>query len=171
MKPQKKKEIAQDSRDEILATIVSKVRNLLGVSPSEELDHQMPLVAMGLDDVASKQLVRQLEARLDLQLSPTLLFRYPTIDTLSEHLLDQKVGDSVGIAGRPDDVYPAKQVLNHRNLDDHAKYCLKLSSKFLMRVFSFKSLVFNTHRKMPSLPPLILIKDMIFLHFFFVSQR
>ena len=102
VKPRAENEVVKVSRDEILAAVVDEVRNLLATSPSEELDHHMSLMEMGIDSLVSTQLVRQLEARLDLRLSPTLLFSYPTIDALTEHLIDQ-------MAGRLDDDSSAKQ--------------------------------------------------------------
>ena len=48
---------------------------------------------MGLDSLATTQLVRGLSEGLDVQVSPTVLFNYPTIDALSEHLAGLLVAD------------------------------------------------------------------------------
>ena len=77
------------SRDKIMSTVIAEVRNLLAAAPSEELDHLMPLMEAGLDSLASTQLVKQLESGLDLKLSSTLMFTYPTIDSLTEYLFNQ----------------------------------------------------------------------------------
>ena len=73
----------------ILSEVSSAVLSLLDQGSDQELDVQAPLMEMGLDSLAATQLVRQLSTDLGVQLSPTLLFDYPTVDTLSAHLASE----------------------------------------------------------------------------------
>ena len=61
------------------------VRSILGVdvSPDE------PLMAAGLDSLGAVELKNALEGRMGMQLPGTLVFDYPTVAALSEHLHSQ----------------------------------------------------------------------------------
>jgi len=61
------------------------VRSIIGqdVSPDE------PLMAAGLDSLGAVELKNALEGRMGLQLPGTLVFDYPTVSALSEHLHSQ----------------------------------------------------------------------------------
>ena len=61
---------------------------------SSEVDVQAPLMELGLDSLATTQLVRQLGTSLSVQLPPTLLFDYPTVDALSDHLVSEVWADN-----------------------------------------------------------------------------
>jgi acyl carrier protein len=66
--------------------VETAVRGLLGDDDVGTIDPQAPLMEMGLDSLASTELVRELSVRFELQLSETLLFNYPTVDALSAHV-------------------------------------------------------------------------------------
>ena len=81
---------AGQSLEQIQATITAQVtsalQDLLGADTDEDLDLQAPLVEMGMDSLASVQLVRELGENLGVQLEPTLLEEHPTAAALSGHL-------------------------------------------------------------------------------------
>ena len=81
------KQAPQDNTKlEIVQTITRVVRSLLGVDGGKQIDVGFPLMEMGLDSLASTDLVRQLSQELEIELPPTLLFDYPTVIELSNHL-------------------------------------------------------------------------------------
>jgi acyl carrier protein len=65
--------------------MADRIGEALSVSP-DELDVHAPFSEHGLDSVAALQLTGELETLLGKQLSATLVYEYPTIATLSEHL-------------------------------------------------------------------------------------
>jgi 3-oxoacyl-(acyl-carrier-protein) synthase/acyl carrier protein len=76
-----------EARRQILAEVTEAVENLLGEEvPQEGVDISAPLMDMGLDSLAGTQLMRQMNDSLGVDLSPTLLFDYPTMNALSDHL-------------------------------------------------------------------------------------
>jgi acyl carrier protein len=70
---------------EIQEWIVSYVANLLEVEP-EELDITIPFDRYGLDSSAAIGLTGDLQELLGCELDPTLLYDYPTVESLVQHL-------------------------------------------------------------------------------------
>ncbi len=73
------------SKEDIEDWISDYLANLLEVSP-DELDPDVPFDRYGLDSSAAIGLTGELEEWLGLEIEPTLLYDYPTVDTLAEHL-------------------------------------------------------------------------------------
>jgi acyl carrier protein len=65
--------------------IASYIAKLLDVSP-EQVDVQMSFERYGLDSSAVVSLIGDLEHWLKIDLSPALLFDYPTIEELARYL-------------------------------------------------------------------------------------
>ena len=76
-----------DVRLQVHSEVKTAVRELLGDDGSSTVDinTQAPLMEMGLDSLAATQLGRQLSEDFDGDMSPTLLFDYPTIEALTDH--------------------------------------------------------------------------------------
>ena len=70
----------------VRAQVVERVKALLDGDTDEAMDLQAPLMEMGLDSLATTQLVRQLGEDLGVTIAPTLLFDYPTVAALSGYL-------------------------------------------------------------------------------------
>ena len=70
---------------EIQAWIVSYLANMLDVNP-EEVDVKIPFERYGLDSSAAVGLTGDLEDWLGREIDPTLLYDYPTIEGLVQHL-------------------------------------------------------------------------------------
>jgi acyl carrier protein len=73
---------------EIQAWIVSYLAQLLEVDP-EELNVTIPFDRYGLDSSVAVGLTGDLEDWLETKLDPTLLYDYPTIKALSQHLAEE----------------------------------------------------------------------------------
>ncbi len=73
------------SAAEISGWLVPRLAGELGV-PATEIDTSRPFAYYGLDSVRAVQLTAELESWLGRELSPTLVYEYPTIDALSRHL-------------------------------------------------------------------------------------
>lgn len=73
------------SKDEIQTWIVSYLSDLLEVDP-EEVDITIPFDRYGLDASAAIGLTGELEDWLGSQVDPTLLYDYPTVEGLVQHL-------------------------------------------------------------------------------------
>lgn len=83
----------QDSSDrsrtqaEIQAWIVSYLAQLLEVN-SDDIDIATPFDRYGLDSSAAVGMTGDLEDWLNIELEPTLVYDYPTIKALTQHLAE-----------------------------------------------------------------------------------
>lgn len=84
---------AQRERRELLAAglvdLVAKVLRL----PRGEVGPRERLFDLGVDSLLAIELKKRLETALDLRLSPTLLFDYPSVDALTRYLLDEALAE------------------------------------------------------------------------------
>ncbi|MBU7586761.1 MAG: acyl carrier protein [Nostoc sp. TH1S01] len=74
--------------EKIQAWLTSHLAELLGVEVAE-IDIQAPLDSYGLDSAQGMLLVAKGGEFLGFQLSPLLLWHYPTIDLLSQRLAEE----------------------------------------------------------------------------------
>ncbi|MGL5796529.1 MAG: acyl carrier protein [Waterburya sp.] len=75
------------SKLDLQTWIVNYVAELLEVEP-EKIDVTIAFDRYGLDSSAAVGLAGDLEDWLERELDPTLLYDYPTIESLSEHLVE-----------------------------------------------------------------------------------
>ncbi len=73
------------SPEEIQAWLVSYLANLLNVT-NEEVDVKIPFERYGLDSSAAVGLTGDLEDWLGHEIEPTLLYDYPTIESLAKYV-------------------------------------------------------------------------------------
>lgn len=73
------------SFESITSWLRHRLAELMGCD-LEEIDVEEPFAAYGLASRQALGLVAELEQRLDTELSETLLFRYPTISAVADHL-------------------------------------------------------------------------------------
>lgn len=71
--------------DQIETWLVTQLAERLNVGP-DEIDTQSPFESYALESADALILLDQLETELGRTLSPTILWNYPTIESLSEHL-------------------------------------------------------------------------------------
>jgi acyl carrier protein len=74
------------SQADIVDWLVLQLADQVGLEPSD-IDIQKPCSEYGLDSIAGVSIAGDLEVWLDLQLSPTLLWDYPSITQVSQYLM------------------------------------------------------------------------------------
>ncbi|MEO8152056.1 MAG: SDR family NAD(P)-dependent oxidoreductase [Rhizobacter sp.] len=75
----------------VAAFVRERALRALGVDLARAVDPRTPLGELGLDSLLAVELRNTLGAALGQSLPATLLFDYPTIDTLTEYLLDEVI--------------------------------------------------------------------------------
>ena len=73
------------TNDEIKEWVVDYLADLLETEP-EDIDITVPFDRYGLDSSAAVGLTGELEDWLGEEVSPTLLYDYPTVESLVNHL-------------------------------------------------------------------------------------
>ena len=74
-----------NNQDNIQSWLVTRIAQKLGISP-QEIDVREPFASYGLDSLQAVSLSAELEDWLGIKLSPTLVYDYPTIETLATYL-------------------------------------------------------------------------------------
>ncbi|TXC66097.1 SDR family NAD(P)-dependent oxidoreductase [Piscinibacter aquaticus] len=74
-------------RPMLLALVRERALRALGMDPGRAVDPRTPLGDLGLDSLLAVELRNTLGSALGQSLPATLLFDYPTIDALTDHLL------------------------------------------------------------------------------------
>jgi acyl transferase domain-containing protein/SAM-dependent methyltransferase/acyl carrier protein len=88
-------ELAEEERDAALVGwLRAKVGEVLGQA-GEKLDAKQPLSEAGLDSLMALELRSWLGEQTGLKLAATLLFDYPTLETLGAYLASQMKGEAV----------------------------------------------------------------------------
>jgi acyl carrier protein len=86
-------DVPEGRRRPTVATFVREhALRALGVDPSRAVDPRTPLGDLGLDSLLAVELRNTLGRALGQSLPATLLFDYPTLDTLTDYLLDEVLG-------------------------------------------------------------------------------
>jgi acyl carrier protein len=79
--------VTAGERIEVLTTFVrERAASVLGVDPSTGPDLRRPLNELGLDSLMAVELCNTLGRAIGHHLPPTLLFDYPTLDSLIRHI-------------------------------------------------------------------------------------
>jgi len=81
------RECAPEGRRELLADHVGALASaVMGLPPSEILDPAAGFFQLGMDSLMSVTLARGLSASLGTELTPAVVFDYPTVEALTDHL-------------------------------------------------------------------------------------
>ncbi|WP_394829120.1 acyl carrier protein [Pendulispora albinea] len=73
------------STQTVRAWLISKFAAALEVEP-ERIQADEPIVSYGLDSMVTVEIAGELERALEMRLPPTLVWDYPTIEAIAEHL-------------------------------------------------------------------------------------
>ena len=82
--------------EQIEAWLVSQIAEQLSIQ-TDEIDVKEPLDSYGLDSAQAMMLANKTEKFLGLNLSPMLLWHYPTIASLSKRLVEEMEGSDSDI--------------------------------------------------------------------------
>mmetsp|Transcript_23404 Transcript_23404/g.54452 ORF Transcript_23404/g.54452 Transcript_23404/m.54452 type:complete len:848 (-) Transcript_23404:85-2628(-) len=66
------------------------VKNVM--ASDEELEADMPLMEAGMDSLSSVQMVSELAKEFSMQMAPSLVFDFPTVNALAEDIVAQSMG-------------------------------------------------------------------------------
>jgi len=75
--------------------LVAQLADILGM-PAEEIDIRQPFISFGMDSAQAVGLAGDLEEFLDRTLPPTLIWDYPSIESLARYLSEE---ESISISG------------------------------------------------------------------------
>jgi acyl carrier protein len=78
----------------LLTHVRERLGHVLRLDPRRTIDPRQPLTEIGLDSLMAVELRNSLVASTGAQLSPTLLFDYPTLEALVEHMLADHIASS-----------------------------------------------------------------------------
>lgn len=107
----------------VAALIENEIRKMLYLDPEFVIDAHASLEALGLDSLMAVELRNTLGRRLGLTLSATLLFDYPSLSSLADHLAYDQLGlgtDTDADTDVADDVVvqPISEVLDEDVVSD-----------------------------------------------------
>ena len=75
-------------RDSIRKMILSALKALVGDSSAAHIESGEPLMAAGVTSTLAVQLVTELESLLGIQIPGTLVFDYPSLEEMTDYLID-----------------------------------------------------------------------------------
>jgi len=85
----------------LIGMIQDHTRRVLALDVARVIDPRQPLQELGLDSLMAVELRNSLSAAVDRSLPATLLFDYPTLDTLSDFLLGELAPQAAPIETQP----------------------------------------------------------------------
>lgn len=77
----------------LMGLIGERVKSTLGIGGGQEIDPKQPLQELGLDSLLSIELRNSLAASLEQTLPATLLFNYPTLESLTGFISREVFGE------------------------------------------------------------------------------
>lgn len=98
-----------EARSALDAIIAEAAIDIIGLAPGSEIDPSRPLKEMGLDSLMAIELRNALVRQTGIALSATLLFDYPTIGGLTDHLAP-RLGIAEPAATSGDDPYSTEDL-------------------------------------------------------------
>ena len=68
--------------------LIDRVAELLDL-PARDIDTSLPLAELGIDSVGAVSLVGEVEDEWEIDVDPTMIFDYPTIDDIAVFIADE----------------------------------------------------------------------------------
>jgi acyl carrier protein len=84
----------------LVEVICRQIVRVMGLEEDEQIDPQQPLQELGLDSLMAVELRNILCVLSGKQLAATLLFKYPSVDALSEFLIQDMFGEEADAEGQ-----------------------------------------------------------------------
>jgi myxalamid-type polyketide synthase MxaB len=90
-------EIAQpsDLKQILINYLCTEVAQILGLNSSEVINIEQGFTELGIDSLSSVELRNKLQTNLQCKLSSTLIYDYPTITILAEHLMNNLFSNDI----------------------------------------------------------------------------
>jgi acyl transferase domain-containing protein/acyl carrier protein len=121
----------EERLSKVLELVRSHTANVLGHDASAAIDQRRSFKELGFDSLAAVELRNGLEVVTGMRLAATLVFDYPTPQTLAEHLLEQAMRDvESGNGSLEDELSRLQQLL--RELDDSERSRVSLRLRELL---------------------------------------
>jgi acyl transferase domain-containing protein/NAD(P)-dependent dehydrogenase (short-subunit alcohol dehydrogenase family)/acyl carrier protein len=92
---------AGQRRQALVAHLAERALQVLGLDASTPVNTRLPLKELGLDSLMAVELRNELARSMGQPLPATLLFDYPTVDTLADHLMRTLIRDTDDERGSP----------------------------------------------------------------------
>lgn len=111
---------AQEGRERqrlLVELLTARVRTAMELEDDAYIDADSQLQSLGMDSLIAVDLRNHLNNLTGLKLSATLLFDYPTINAIAEHLLQQLFPAAQAAADEPAAIPPEWADLNEEKLD------------------------------------------------------
>jgi hypothetical protein len=128
---------ASKRRPLILAFVRDEANKVLGLPPGQTIDQQQPLQELGLDSLMAVELRNLLGSRLELDrpLPATLVFDYPSVESLASYLMNELFGREVDMTPVPteQDAERDKQVAELEALSEDEAEALLLAELAAMK--------------------------------------
>ncbi|HEX4310703.1 MAG TPA: SDR family NAD(P)-dependent oxidoreductase [Acidobacteriaceae bacterium] len=86
-----------EQRDQLLALVAEETRNVFGMPPTDSIQQDRGLFAMGMDSLMAVRLKRRLQERTGLSLPGTVTLTYPTVAALADYLQTRLFGEQGSI--------------------------------------------------------------------------
>ena len=89
----------EDLRNGVEGAIIDSLAEVLQI-PKQDLDVEMPYSEYGVDSILSGQIVNTINKKLDIEMSSTALFNYPTSIKLRDNIMDT-YGNQIQVFSEP----------------------------------------------------------------------
>jgi acyl transferase domain-containing protein/acyl carrier protein/phospholipid N-methyltransferase len=93
----------------LIAYVCSQVAKVLGLNPSDPLDVHLGFFDIGMDSLTSVELRNRLQTDLECNLPATVVFDYPTVESLADYLIREVPSLAAMISAPPDKAAEAAQ--------------------------------------------------------------
>jgi len=89
MLPRLRAAVPAERRELLMAMLSAELARALGLAPDARIDPRRSVVEMGLDSLRAVDVKIAVEKSLDCALPTTLLFDYPTLESLVNYFVDE----------------------------------------------------------------------------------
>lgn len=119
-------DLSDFDRDEKLKTLLEvEIKAVMGFDSADNIDYEQGFFELGMESMQALKLKQELEQKLEIELTDTTLFDYPTINSLSEHILGGVSWDSLlNTAGKSRSTVESKVDSKTIGFDKTYEHCI-----------------------------------------------